>query len=244
VITFASPRRSPKAGSSVSGKKIVLDPGHGGSDSGATQKTANGTLLEKEQNLIVANKLKGLLEGSGATVCMTRTTDKALSNTQRYEYANSTGADILVSLHMNGSKDPKVDYTNVLYGKWYKDRDLANAVFKQLSTLLVANGTGTIATRAPYQYSSGVLFKSNMPAVMAESVFITNTDEGKLLLNEDKKLLSLGTEGRKDQIAHRINQGGGRNLLQHHKQPYRVTGRHWAKLAWIGVSFGVSRPFV
>ena len=139
---FRPCRRSPDDGG-LSGKKIVLDPGHGSSDSGATQKTANGTLLvEKEQNLIVANKLKDLLEASGATVYMTRTTDKALSNTQRYEYANSTGADVLVSLHMNGSKDPTVDYTNVLYGKWYKDRDLANAVFDQLTTFrrLLARG--------------------------------------------------------------------------------------------------------
>jgi N-acetylmuramoyl-L-alanine amidase len=200
VLALVPVAEAQTAGSSVSGKKIVLDPGHGGSDSGATQKTANGTLLEKEQNLIVANKLKGLLEGSGATVYMTRTTDKALSNTQRYEYANTTGADILVSLHMNGSSDPKVDYTNVLYGKWFKDRDLSNAVFKQLSTLPAANGTGTIATRAPYQYSSGVLFKSNMPAIMAESVFITNTDEGKLLLPNS-------TGGRQDQIAQKIKTG-------------------------------------
>jgi N-acetylmuramoyl-L-alanine amidase len=199
VLAFA-PGAQAQAPASLSGKKIVLDPGHGGSDYGATQKTANGTLLvEKEQNLIVANKLKGLLEASGATVYMTRTTDKALSNTQRYEYANSTGTDILVSLHMNGSKDPKVDYTNVLYGKWFKDRDLASAVFDQLRTLPATNGTGTIATRAPYQYSSGVLFKSNMPAVMAESVFITNTDEGKLLSN--------GTGERQDQIAQRIKVG-------------------------------------
>jgi len=46
-----------------------------------------------------------------------------------------------------------------------------------------------------------------MPAIMAESVFITNTDEGKLLLDEDKLLLPSGTEGRKDQIARRIKAG-------------------------------------
>lgn len=199
ALAFAPVAEGQTTGS-LSGKKIVLDPGHGGSDPGATQRTANGTLLvEKEQNLIVANKLKGLLEASGAAVYMTRTTDESLSNTQRYEYANSTGADVLVSLHMNGSKDPKVDYTNVLYGKWYKDRDFANAIFDQLATLPAAAGSGTIATRSPYQYSSGVLFKSNMPAAMAESVFITNTDEGKLLSN--------GTGERQDQIAQRIRAG-------------------------------------
>jgi len=78
---------------------------------------------------------------------------------------------------MNGSSNTGTDYTTVLYGKWYKDRALANAVFEQLSALPAATGSGNIATRAPYQYSSGVLFKSNMPAVMAETVFVTNKDE-------------------------------------------------------------------
>src|SRR5215212_5634740 len=164
----------------LKGKKIVLDPGHGGSDSGAV----NGTygLKEKEQNLIVAKDyLAPLLTNSGATVYMTRTEDVYRSNSDRYTYANSTGADVLLSVHMNGSANTGTDYTTVLYGKWYKDRALANAVFEQLSALPAATGSGTIATRAPYQYSSGVLFKSNMPAVMVETIFVTNKDEGRLL---------------------------------------------------------------
>ncbi len=62
----------------LAGKKVVLDPGHGGSDAGA----ANGTysLKEKDQTLDVAYRLKALLEASGATVYMTRTGDQTLSN--------------------------------------------------------------------------------------------------------------------------------------------------------------------
>lgn len=72
--------------SALIGKTVVLDPGHGGSDSGAV----NGTykLKEKDQNLEVAKRLQALLEASGATVNMTRTADVYLSNRDRYTFLN------------------------------------------------------------------------------------------------------------------------------------------------------------
>ncbi|MDQ4063352.1 MAG: N-acetylmuramoyl-L-alanine amidase, partial [Actinomycetota bacterium] len=97
-------------------KKVVLDAGHGGSDPGASNTTYK--LKEKDQNLDVAYRLKALLEASGATVYMTRTGDQSLSNNARYVFANTTGANVLVSIHMNGSTNPDTDYTNTLYGKW------------------------------------------------------------------------------------------------------------------------------
>jgi N-acetylmuramoyl-L-alanine amidase len=163
---------------------IVLDPGHGGSDSGAVNK--NG-LTEKAQNLEVAYALKALLEADGykkdqkGQVCMTRTGDQTLSNNDRYTYANTTGAKVLVSIHMNGSTNTTTDYTTTLFGKWQKDKALAQTLFKSLSTLPSATGTGTIATRAPYSYASGVLLKSTMAASIAETVFITSDKEGQLL---------------------------------------------------------------
>jgi N-acetylmuramoyl-L-alanine amidase len=178
--------------------KVVLDPGHGGTDPGAVNTKYN--LTEKEQTLIVANKLKALLEGDGYTVCMTRTSNsQTLSNNDRYTYANTTGARVLVSIHMNGSTNPSTDYTTTLFGKWRKDKELANTVFSSLSTLPAANGTGTIAARKPYSFASGVLLKSNMPATIAETVFITGDREG--------QLLSSGTGTRQQQIAQALRVG-------------------------------------
>jgi len=178
--------------------KVVLDAGHGGTDSGAVN-TKYG-LTEKEQTLIVANKLESLLEGDGCTVYMTRTLNsQTLSNNERYTYANTTGANVLVSIHMNGSTNPSTDYTTTLFGKWRKDKELANTVFGSLSTLPAANGTGAIATRKPYSFASGVLLKSNMPATIAETVFITNDREGQLLSN--------GTGTRQQQIAQTLRSG-------------------------------------
>ncbi|HET7269691.1 MAG TPA: N-acetylmuramoyl-L-alanine amidase [Rubrobacter sp.] len=183
--------------------EVVLDPGHGGTDSGAvnTKYKLNGKdLTEKEQNLDVAKRLELLLEGDGYKVCMTRTTNsETLSNNDRYTYANTTGARVLVSIHMNGSTNASTDYTTTLFGKWRKDKELANTVFGSLSTLPAASGTGTIATRTPYSFASGVLLKSEMPAIIAETVFITNDREGQLLAE--------GTGDRQQQIAQALRVG-------------------------------------
>jgi N-acetylmuramoyl-L-alanine amidase len=77
---------------------IVLDPGHGGTDTGAVYNK-NGTYLrEKTEVLEVAYLLKGLLQdgyGPYYRVCMTRTSDsETLSNSARYTYANTTGAKV------------------------------------------------------------------------------------------------------------------------------------------------------
>jgi N-acetylmuramoyl-L-alanine amidase len=201
--------------------KVVLDAGHGGTDYGAVN--ANG-LREKDQTLEVARRLKALLEGDGCTVYMTRTGDKTLSNNDRYTYANTTGADVLVSIHMNGSTDPTVDYTTTLFGKWRKDKELAYAVFGDnvnppkinpptygLRTLSAVNGRGTtwgtISTKAPYSFASGVLLKSNMPATIAETVFITNKTEG--------ERLSDGSGIRQQQIAEALKTGIEHYLSSH-----------------------------
>src|SRR5918994_2475986 len=182
--------------------KVVLDPGHGGTDSGAVNK--NYGLQEKVQTLKVATSLKKLLEDDHCTVYMTRIGDETLSNTQRANKANSfkakyPGDYVLVSIHMNGSTNTSADYTTTLFGKWRKDKALANTVFNSLSTLPAANGTGTIATRTPYSFASGVLLKSNMPATIAETIFITSDREGQLLSN--------GTGARQQQIAQALRVG-------------------------------------
>jgi N-acetylmuramoyl-L-alanine amidase len=187
------------AGAQETGCKgqVVVDAGHGGTDAGAVN--AKYGLKEKEQTLDVARRLEMLLEAGGHPVCMTRTADVTLSNHDRYTYANTTGAEVLVSVHMNGSSNPATDYTTTLFGKWRKDKELAYAVHYQLSTLPAAGGTGTIATRDPYSFASGVLLKSDMPATIAETVFITSEAEG--------RLLSDGTGARQQQIAEALEAG-------------------------------------
>ncbi len=193
----------------LTGTKVILDPGHGGDDSGArfdgSKYNLPYTLLEKDQNLDVSYRLKALLEASGATVYMTREGDVTLSNRDRYTYANSiSGADILVSIHMNSSTNDAQDYTTTLFGKWRKDKALAHAVWGGLKTLPAANGVGYTNSRDPYSYASGVLLKSNMPATIAETVFISNRDEGPLLYAGTN---DLSESSRQQQIAAALHRG-------------------------------------
>src|SRR5215210_9512647 len=192
--------------------KVVLDPGHGGTDSGAVNKKYG--LQEKVQNLKVATSLKSLLESHVCKVYMTRTEtdDETLSNTQRANRANAfkaadPGDYVLVSIHMNGSTNTSADYTTTLFGKWRKDKELANTVFGSLSTLPAAGGTGKLATRTSYSFASGVLLKSSMPATIAETVFITNDKEA--------QLLSDGTGARQQQIAEALEIGIENYLTAH-----------------------------
>lgn len=178
---------------------IVLDAGHGGTDTGAVNNKWG--LVEKEQNLIVAKRLHDILQSNGHVVCMTRTADQTLSNNDRYTYANTTGAKVLVSVHMNGSSDPSVDYTITLFGKPRKDQELAQTVLDK--GLYPALG---IPKKTPYQFASGVLLKSTMPAIIAESVFITSDQEGEWLAQG--RPLSDGTKvSRQEEIAVALSNG-------------------------------------
>ena len=204
---LAASALAPGAGAQEAGCRgqVVVDAGHGGTDSGAVN--ARYGIKEKDQTLDVARRLEALLEADGHPVCMTRTGDETLSNNARYTYANTTGAKVLVSVHMNGSSNAATDYTTTLFGKWQKDKALAQTVFRSLATLPAAEGTGTIATRTPYSFASGVLLKSNMPATIAETVFVTSDAEG--------RLLSDGTGARQQQIAQALKVGVEDYLATH-----------------------------
>jgi len=83
-------------------RTIVLDPGHGGNDPGAIGKKY--MLKEKIMTLALAKRLKAILEGAGIKVIMTRSDDTFIPLPKRSEIANSSGADLFVSIHINASR--------------------------------------------------------------------------------------------------------------------------------------------
>lgn len=84
--------------------RVVLDPGHGGTNLGAR---GPGGLLEKRVTLRASRLLARALARHGVQVLRTRSTDRYLSLAARVRRANALGADLLVSLHCNAS--PKRD---------------------------------------------------------------------------------------------------------------------------------------
>jgi N-acetylmuramoyl-L-alanine amidase len=81
--------------------KVVIDPGHGGQDGGAS---GVGGLLEKEICLAVAKALKEQLAAHGVEAVLTRDTDTYVSLEQRAAIANRAGADAFVSIHANSHR--------------------------------------------------------------------------------------------------------------------------------------------
>lgn len=79
---------------------IVIDPGHGGKDSGAVSRSG---LKEKEVVLDISRRLERLLTASGYNVKLTRTTDVFISLEERTQRATEWGADIFISIHANAS---------------------------------------------------------------------------------------------------------------------------------------------
>jgi N-acetylmuramoyl-L-alanine amidase len=85
---------------------IVIDPGHGGPDSGAVGK---GGLLEKEVTLDIAKRLRELLKKEkGVKVILTRETDVLVPLEERTQIANRNGADLFISIHTNSFRKRSV----------------------------------------------------------------------------------------------------------------------------------------
>ncbi|OQX55368.1 MAG: hypothetical protein B5M53_04350 [Candidatus Cloacimonas sp. 4484_209] len=101
-LTFYKKKRKPvkKRKKTHFINKIVLDPGHGGKDSGAVGPTG---LMEKTIALKIAKRLKKILEKKGLTVLMTRKKDKLVYLRERSHLANNSGADMFISIHCNAS---------------------------------------------------------------------------------------------------------------------------------------------
>ncbi len=191
---------APAQSGSLSSKVIIVDPGHGGSDPGAINAAFG--LVEKELNLQISWIVKDLLVAEGATVCLTRTEDETLSNADRSTFANAQGGHALVSIHLNSVSDPNVDYTMTMWGKREKDLALAQAVLPELVTGLATFPDGQdspIDSGRVAQFASGVLLKSNMPAIIVEGVFMSNTAEAHYLADD--------TGSREEQIAQAVRDG-------------------------------------
>lgn len=155
------------------GKKIIVDPGHGGIDPGTTRCPL---YTEAQANLDIAKKLEALLEDSsiGADAVLTRTDNETtLSNSDRYTLANEENGDAMVSIHLNGSTDHSINGTLGLYAKIKKDEEFTRTLHNKLVSMLDPEVPDLGITN----FMSGVTLKSDMPATIQEAVYLSNTQE-------------------------------------------------------------------
>lgn len=196
------------------GMTICLDPGHGGSDSGATAFGAK----ESDLTLKIAQYCKEELSKYDVNVVMTRTTDTRLSEEaamdlkNRVEVAKKAGASYFISIHINSAansaaKGAEVYYPNTSGNKNLSSngQNLAKAIQKQLTALGLydrgikirnyTDGTTSSNPNSSDQDYYGVIRyakQANITGLIVEHCFINNKDEFDKYLGSNAKLQQLG----------------------------------------------------
>lgn len=160
--------------------KIILDPGHGGYDNGATY---NGR-LEKNDNLNLALAVGDILSEMGYDVVYTRTDDRYDSPSAKAQIGNNSGADYFISFHRNSASYPN-QYSGVqtlvynAYGIAYELAENINAALEQV---------GFNNINIEERKNLAVLRGTNMPAVLIETGFINSDYDNYLFDNSFEEI--------------------------------------------------------
>jgi len=159
---------------------------------------------EKDITLDIAKRVKNLLEARGAKVIMTRTGESEIGLYERTSKANSSKADIFVSIHMNANDNAALGgtstyvYSGAKNARVQESERLARYIQSELVKVLGLRDIGV-------KYDNfAVLRTSNMPAVLCELAFISNIPEEKYM----------NTDGFKNTAAEAIVLGIGRYFAE------------------------------
>ncbi len=203
---------------------VAIDPGHGGDEIGAVYTGGGLVLREKDVNLAIAQRLAALLKGVGYRVVLTRQGDSGvnlagadlsgdgqvdtLDDLQaRIDKANAAGAQLLFSIHNNGSASSGESGSEVYYcpERPYAERNLALARLLEGAFVQRLAATGYrprergVKADTAFRYYDGRPYcasllgpvqlprrprASQMPAALGESLFLSNP-EGALLARAD-----------------------------------------------------------
>ena len=155
----------------LTGKRIVVDPGHGGKDPGAQ---ARG-LDEKDINLAVATALVARLTAAGAIAFLTRDSDIYVPLTERPLVATALEADAFVSVHCNAMERPNLNHGTEAYYYTPQSRLLADMLQDSLVAGLRRRDNGVRQRRF------AVLWRSQQPCALVELMYLDWDAEGDLL---------------------------------------------------------------
>lgn len=161
----------------LTGKLIIIDPGHGGVDPG----TVYGDIYEKDINLQISLSLQKELESYGASVILTREGDYDLSSANatfrkksdfnnRIKLINESNADLYLSMHLNYLNDSRYYGPQVFYKQ--EDVKLATIFQQELNETAKSDRNIKIIPNTTYMYE-----KLQVPGLLIECGFLSNSNE-------------------------------------------------------------------
>ncbi len=170
------------SGPALVGKRIVIDPGHGGDDAGIV--VPDGELRWSEADLMydLASRLEGRLAAAGVQVHLTRSRDTWFPDRERARFANDLGADLMISLHADGHHNPLAQ--GVATYHFGSEAGVTSTVGEQLAGLVereVAARTGLLDCGS-HAKTWDLLRLTRMPAVRVEVGYLTSpADRARLI---------------------------------------------------------------
>jgi N-acetylmuramoyl-L-alanine amidase len=172
------PISQPKPRPSVPRGKllVVIDPGHGGKDSGAP---GIGGLLEKDVILPIGKRVAAILEQNGVQAVLTRDADFFVELQGRVEIAQRVNATAFVSIHAN-SVDNRPDVNGLEV--YYYDSGYALA---EVVRNTILQDIGTIKNRGTRKARFYVLRKNSMPAILVETGYMTGREDNPRLATRE-----------------------------------------------------------
>lgn len=168
---------SPTPAPVKNGKKVYLDAGHGGKDSGAT----GFGIYEKDVNLKLALKVGERLTQKGFEVLQTRTDDSTHSLDDRTDKANRLGADLLVSIHNNAGGGAGYEDFTWNGGASKGSINAQSTIHTEVANIIAKYG---LKNRGKKTANFHMLRESNMPAILLEVLFMDNQNDNNLLKND------------------------------------------------------------
>ena len=188
LLSYLSYNKIDKMASALAGMHnpvIVIDPGHGGEDGGAS----GNSVLEKDINLAISLKLKNLLETSGLHVVMTRTTDVSIGDKtldtirerkvsdlhNRLKIVEAQGDCVLISVHQNHFTESRYSGAQMFYStKNAGSKELAENIKNRVVELVQPENK---RETKPATNSIYLLWNTKVPAVLVECGFLSNQSE-------------------------------------------------------------------
>jgi N-acetylmuramoyl-L-alanine amidase len=160
-----------RAGPTLSGKLVIIDPGHGGTDIGVSGHGLDEAALAYD----LASRVEGRLTLTGSSAFLTRGPDGDLDEVDRAGFANAAGADLVISLHVDAQANPQASGCATYY--FGNDRiDHHSSVGERFADLVqreVCARTDLVDLRA-HRKTWDLLRRTRMPAVRIEPGYLSN----------------------------------------------------------------------